>query len=172
MYYYKQATMKVNDKQYSYVRITSLIVVVIILITTEILLLVSLLSSFDLLLLISFLFVFILLSYIVYIVPVSLELNRSSLIIKNIIGKVRIEYKDIIEIASYYPDKTGFMIVGSGGLFGHIGLYYNRLLGKYKSYVDDYDQAFYIITCNKKYLLSCENREVVIFTIKGYMNTI
>lgn len=171
MYYYKQATMKVNDKQYSYVRITSLIVVVI-LISTEILLLVYLLSSFNLLSSIFFLFVSILLFYIVCIVPVSLDLNRNSLIINNIIGKVRIEYKDIIEITSYHPDKTEFMIVGSGGLFGHIGLYYNRLLGKYKSYVDDYNQAFYIITDNKKYLLSCENRDIVIFTIKRYMNKI
>ncbi|MBQ7042781.1 MAG: hypothetical protein IJN66_08775 [Muribaculaceae bacterium] len=57
---------------------------------------------------------------------------------------------------------------GSGGVLGYTGNFYNKAIGKYISYVGNYDQTFLLtLKTGKRYLLSCQNPEEFVKTIKA-----
>jgi hypothetical protein len=101
--------------------------------------------------------------------PSSIEMNIHELILHKRKGKLRIAYDQITDASNYKPDKSEIRYFGSGGVFGFIGKFSNATIGTYQSYVGNYEQAFLIRTkTNKKYVLSCENRELVINTLKTH----
>jgi hypothetical protein len=161
----KQDT-KLTVKWSKFVKGLTLIVGIVIA-ATELFLFTRLLASFDPIPVLLFLLLLGVVCYCITIAPVSIILNDSDLTLKKIIGNIKINYKDITEAGIYVPEGIDVRIVGSGGFGGYTGLFYNKTLGKYQSYVGDYDQAFFIITKNnKKYVFSCEDRELVLQTIR------
>ena len=99
--------------------------------------------------------------------PMSIALSDDALILYRGIGKKKFNYSDIATIDTYISDGTVVRICGIGGVFGFIGRYYTKKIGHYFSYVGDYSQAFYLRLKNgKKYLFSCEDRDLIVFLVK------
>lgn len=57
---------------------------------------------------------------------------------------------------------------GMGGVFSYTGLYSNRKIGKYESYIANFNEAF-LITLNtgKKYAISCRNYMDMIIALQN-----
>lgn len=105
--------------------------------------------------------------YAAYLSPMSIELNDTEMVLHKLIGSLHIPFDKITEIEPFETDGTEVRLCGSGGFLGYTGLFYNKKLGRYHSYVGWYKQAFLVCTeNNKKYVFSCENRELIISTIK------
>ena len=99
--------------------------------------------------------------------PMSITLSESALILNRGIGKKKFNYSDIAAVDTYISDGPVVRVCGIGGVFGFIGRYYTKKIGHYFSYVGDYSQTFYLRLKNgKKYLLSCENRDLIVFLVK------
>ncbi|MDR0506242.1 MAG: hypothetical protein LBH32_05445 [Dysgonamonadaceae bacterium] len=98
--------------------------------------------------------------------PAFIELNETGVLLHKLSRKL-IRYEQIENVDCYKPDKSEIRFWGSGGFFGFIGKFSNAKIGFYQSYTGDYSQAFLIQTKdNKKYVCSCENRDLLINTIK------
>ena len=99
--------------------------------------------------------------------PVSIVLQEDKLILKKILGNNTIRYTDISDIERYNLRTTDIRLLGSGGFFGFVGIFYSNNLGRYLSYVGDTGQAFLIKVKNgKKYVFSCEDPDLVIKKVK------
>lgn len=90
--------------------------------------------------------------------PVCIEITEDDLRVKRVIGTVIIHRKDIIAI-NPYSSRFAIRKFGSGGLFGYLGWFYNGEVGNYFSYATDENNQILIITKNRKFMISCENRE-------------
>lgn len=102
--------------------------------------------------------------------PLSITLNDSQIVLKKVLGKITINYSQISSVRSYIPESGDIRVFGSGGFGGYVGVFSNREIGRYFSYVGDTKQAFLIRTkSGKNYVFSCENVEFVIETIKKYL---
>ncbi len=105
--------------------------------------------------------------YFVHKSPVSVEYNESQLIINMLAGQKVINLNDICESGIFKPDRTELRLWGSGGFCGFTGYFRNTKIGKYESFVGDYNQAFYLKTKDNKYfVLSCEGRDALLMKIK------
>lgn len=103
--------------------------------------------------------------------PVRIQIVGQQLILKKIVGNVTINISDIREIGVFVPDSIELRLFGSGGLYGYIGIFRNSKLGNYRSYVGNYSQSFYVVlNNNRKYVLSCRDREEVIASVQQKMN--
>jgi hypothetical protein len=102
--------------------------------------------------------------------PSSIEMNETGIALHKLRGRLVIDYDRITDIAYYKPDCSEIRLFGSGGFFGYIGTFKNATTGRYQAYVGDYSDSFLIKTKeNKNYVLSCENRDLVINTIKMHI---
>jgi hypothetical protein len=98
--------------------------------------------------------------------PLSMSLNQSELVLKKVIGKIRIPYHQIVTIEPF-KFTNDIRIFGSGGFCGYIGIFSNSEKGRYFSCIGKVKQSFFIVTkSGKKYAFSCENAPFVIETIK------
>jgi hypothetical protein len=99
-------------------------------------------------------------------------MNETAIVLHKRIGRIFINYDKIIDIKYYYPDSSETRLFGSGGFCGYIGKFKNAAIGTYQSFVGDYSNSFLIKTKeNKNYVLSCENRDVVINIIKAFIKS-
>ena len=108
------------------------------------------------------LFFLVILAYMasLYFMPISLLLTSDKLVIRCLIHRVHIPLSNIaiIETAQKYKDFTDIRVFGIGGLWGYIGLFRNKGVGKYFAYVGNPQQAFYIrLKSGRNYLVSCDN---------------
>jgi len=111
--------------------------------------------------LISFALLFILLT------PLYIQLDDDYFVLKKLIGKKIISFENIANIDVFKTNRD-IQMFGSGGYGGYLGIFSNAQIGKYSAYVGDFSQAFLIQLKNgKKYVFSCENRDLVIETIKN-----
>lgn len=100
--------------------------------------------------------------------PKCIILTDSQLIIKKHMGERVLNIDDILEIKPYLPNRKDVRVIGSGGFLGYLGRYKNVNVGSYYSYVCDMNKAFFITTKqHKNIMISCEDREAVIRTIKN-----
>ncbi len=106
--------------------------------------------------------------YAAYLSPIKLIIIDDVIILKKMIGKKTFWIKDIDTINPHQLKGSNVRTCGCGGVFGYTGNYYNKEIGKYISYVGNYNQTF-LITMNtgKRYLLSCQNHEKFIEIIKA-----
>jgi hypothetical protein len=103
--------------------------------------------------------------------PLSLEISETQLTLNKIRGNLVIEFSQIAHIDVYKPNFSELRLFGSGGFFGYIGIFRNSKTGNYRAYVGDYSQSFLIQTqTGIKYVLSCENRDAIVQTIKKYIH--
>ncbi len=108
------------------------------------------------------LFFLVILAYMasLYFMPISLLLTSDKLVIRCLIHRVQIPLSNIavIETAQKYKDFTDIRVFGIGGLWGYIGLFRNKGVGKYFAYVGNPQQAFYIrLKSGRNYLVSCDS---------------
>ena len=98
--------------------------------------------------------------YAAYLSPIKIIITDDVIILRKMIGKKIFWIKDIESIKPHQLKGSNVRTCGCGGVFGYTGNYYNKGIGKYISYVGNYDQTF-LITMNtgKKYLLSCQDSE-------------
>jgi hypothetical protein len=163
------STVNFNVKWSTSVKIITLIVLVIITIS-EYYLIDSLIYLFDWISLIGACVLPLIVFYFALESLSFIEMNETGIILHKQIAKLDIPYDEIMDVKCYKPDKSEMRYFGSGGVFGFIGKFSNAKIGTYQSYVGDYTQAFLIQTRkNKKYVLSCKNRELVISIIQTHI---
>lgn len=90
--------------------------------------------------------------------PQNIEITDEALILHKARGKIAMPFNEIQEIRPY--SKSGIRLCGSGGMFGYIGLFTNKEIGRHHEYVGDFFEAFLVVMkSGKKYVMSCENRD-------------
>ncbi len=102
--------------------------------------------------------------------PKRIILSDTQLILQRNIGTIAISYSDIKYVSIYFREKKMIRIrlFGSEGLWGYMGYYYNKALGRHIAYVGDYSQAFVVtLKSGKRYLLSCHDHERIVEAIKA-----
>jgi hypothetical protein len=157
---------KLNVKWSFFVKIVTF-AVLLVLVGAEYYIIQSLIQSMDWLMLIIAIIIPGVALYFSFEAPLSIGLTESFLVLHKLNGKLIIDYDQIAYAEIYKPDISEIRLMGSGGVFGYIGKFSNATIGKYQSYVGDYAQSFLIQTKDdKKYVFSCENRDLVISTIK------
>jgi len=101
--------------------------------------------------------------------PKYIILYDNSIVLTKIFGRKEIMFDDIINIQKF-SSSGDIRVFGSGGYGGYLGIFSNAQIGKYSAYVGDFSQAFLIQLKNgKNYVFSCENRDLVIETIKKHL---
>ena len=101
-------------------------------------------------------------TYLLMIIPSAIELDNEGITIKRALGKKIIPYSAIKEVFAYNGVQEDVRYFGSNGFLGYIGIMGSTPYGKYYSYVKNPHQQVFVLTRNKNYLLSCENRELFI----------
>lgn len=113
-----------------------------------------------------FLFILFTITSFIVRVPLHIILYENGILLKRIVGKVIFPYNEIVFIERF-TSIANVKLYGSGGFMGYLGVYSNRDFGIYQSYVENPQDAFIIITRNKrKTVLSCPNSTLIINTIK------
>jgi len=141
-----------------------------IIIASELFLLFELLLTFRWTLCIIFLLILLVMCYCIAIAPVYIVAGDTGIELRRVIGKVSIDYSDISEISRYISDGSELRLFGSGGLFGFVGTFHSKTLGRYKSYVGSYKQSFYVTThSGKTYLFSCKDCDAFIEKVRERM---
>ena len=108
------------------------------------------------------------LGYAAYLSPVYLIVTDDIIMLKKLIGKKVFWINDIETIELHKLTGSNVRTCGCGGVLGYTGNYYNKAIGKYISYVGNYDQTFLItLKTGKRYLLSCQDPEELVKTIKA-----
>lgn len=100
--------------------------------------------------------------YLLMIIPSAIELDNEGITIKRVLGKKSIPYSVIKEVFAYNGVQEDVRYFGSNGFLGYIGIMGSTPYGKYYSYVKNPQQQVLVLTQNKNYLLSCENRDIFI----------
>lgn len=109
--------------------------------------------------------------YTLSIIPSSIQLGEKEIIIQRTFGKKCIPYSIIKDAFIYNEVQGDVRYCGSNGFLGYMGIMGSTLYGKYYSYVKNPQQQVFILTKNKNYLISCENRETFIKELHTRMVT-
>lgn len=101
----------------------------------------------------------------------SVEFRDNMLILHTLCGAKNISINHITEINHKTPIAKDIRLFAIGGLFGYIGIFRGNDCGKYKAYVNNSTNAFYVKTKDGKcYVASCDNSETLIAAIKEYIH--
>ncbi len=93
--------------------------------------------------------------------PLRIEMTDSELVLHKIVGKLSIPYDQIEIIASYNLNVAHSIPVY--GYAGYTGLFRNEEVGRFKAYIGDYRETFFIRTRKgKNYVWSCINHKELI----------
>ena len=126
----------------------------------------SLLNHFNWFELLLSVFLFAIILYFFLESPRYIALTDSHLVLKKVFGSLVINLDEIEDIRPYSASSFNYRLLGSGGLFGFIGVFQNKEVGKYRAYIGDYKQAFVVETKNNKnFVLSCKDRNEIINAI-------
>jgi hypothetical protein len=102
--------------------------------------------------------------------PRGYSLAGRSILVQRLAGPARIDLSDVREARKATPDDfRGCMrLGGSGGLFGYYGLFSTAKLGRCTWYVTDRSNCIVVITSAKTVLVSPDNPEGFLDTIRTY----
>ena len=93
--------------------------------------------------------------------PLRIEMTDSELVLHKVVGKLSIPYDQIEIIASYNLNMAHSISVY--GNAGYTGLFRNEEVGRFKAYIGDYRETFFIRTRKgKNYVWSCINHKELI----------
>ena len=84
-------------------------------------------------------------------------LTKENLIIKKMLGKVIIPRCNILQVQHKKSLMFDVRLWGISGLFGHIGVFWNKSIGKYTAFVKDGSSMLEIKTEGKCYVVSCDD---------------
>lgn len=94
-----------------------------------------------------------------------LIITDTHLILKKNLSKVVIDFEDIESVVKLeYADIP--MVIGSKGVFGFLG----KTMDGSTSYVKNRKKMVHIITADKKYLISCDERDAFVEKLKQKTN--
>lgn len=115
-------------------------------------------------------FLFILLGRFALMQPVSLQLTDDTLTIVRLYGKVEIPRHEIVEV---YRKKRAWLdmkVLGDGGWFGYIGVFWNKQEGIHRNYIKNLSKAVVVRTNKGYYIVSCEHPGDLIHELKKGMH--
>lgn len=106
--------------------------------------------------------------YCIYLTPLKLILDDSHITIKKVIGCDTINTEEIVSVEEMPASlvKNSIRVVGSGGLFGYLGMFKNSIIGKYRMYATEIDNLVMIRTAKDIIVVSCRSREEFISEVK------
>lgn len=110
--------------------------------------------------------VLICLLYVASYSPVRIELSDNALVIHRALGTTRIPIDQISACSRYFPTFLT-KICGSGGFCGSLGWYRTTETGAFVSYVTDWNKAVIINTCSRKYMVSCDAPDKLVYDLEG-----
>lgn len=93
-------------------------------------------------------------------------LTRENVIIKKMVGKIVIPRCDIVQVQHKKSLGADIRLWGISGLFGHIGWFWSKGVGRYLAFVKDGNSMLEIKTERKCYVVSCDDYEEVIKLLK------
>ena len=103
--------------------------------------------------------------------PKRVMLTDDAIVLYKVRGRLVLPFGGIKSIREY-PSLKGVRLCGSGGLYGFIGYFYDKEIGRHLRYVGNHDEAFLIeLKSGKKYVLSCENSGRVIEFVRDKLRT-
>lgn len=90
--------------------------------------------------------------------PMSIEATDTDIEINMSLRHRNIPLKEIRDVKPYIPGKSDRRIIGSGGLWGYWGWFYNSEFGRYFAYYGRKEECFLITLDNgRRYVLGCDN---------------
>lgn len=84
---------------------------------------------------------------------------EKEVIIRKGIGKINLPVDEIRDVRFKGNLSTDIRLLGISGLFGHVGLFWNKDSGKYIALVKDGKSTVEIRTDDKIYVISCDDYE-------------
>lgn len=96
----------------------------------------------------------------------ALYITNETVIIKKVTGRIAIHRNDIVRVYQKRSMMTDVRLCGISGLFGHIGLFYNKNIGRYYANAKDGNNLIAIVTQKKVYVISCDNANKVISVLQ------
>lgn len=102
--------------------------------------------------------------------PRGYQVSDGAIVVKRLIGDVRIPLAGLRDVRSATRDDLSgaIRLFGSGGLFGYYGLFRTANLGKSSWYVTNRSKAVIVITSNKTVVLSPDDVDGFINTVRQY----
>lgn len=82
---------------------------------------------------------------------------ENEVIIRKGVGKINLPVDEIRDVRFKGSLSTDIRLLGISGLFGHIGLFWNKNSGKYIALVKDGKSTVEIRTDDKIYVISCDD---------------
>ena len=100
--------------------------------------------------------------------PRGYAISDGSIVVKRLLGSVRIPLDDIREVRRATPDdfRGGIRLFGDGGLFGYYGLFQTSKLGKSHWYMTNRANGVVVIGRDKTYVLSPDNPDEFVAAIR------
>jgi hypothetical protein len=106
----------------------------------------------------------------VYYCPISIETGKDAFIIHRPISDKRIPYSQIASAEQFMQSGSSLQLRGSGGFMGYWGYFQDVSIGSYFGYYGKKSQCFLIkLKSGAKYVISCEDRDVMIVAINEHI---
>lgn len=86
-------------------------------------------------------------------------LTEHEVIVQKKWGRIVIPRDEIVQVESLQSLLSDIRLCGIGGLFGHMGLFWNQRLGVYHACVNNGNRMLVIKTTRKTYVVSCDERD-------------
>lgn len=105
--------------------------------------------------------------------PLYIKYNEKGITLKTIICSKFFSQDDIIDIQNITPETIAHSTrkVGSSGVGGFTGLFYNKQLGNYYQYVTKYNNLVLLTIKGKKYVFNCSDRKgLIAYSNNNYRN--
>ncbi len=101
--------------------------------------------------------------------PRRLILNDNTLTIERTVGRRQLPLEDIAEVRRVHVSVDGIVrVCGVGGLFGNIGWYYTRGIGRYFAYMGSTSNLVLItMKSGRKYMVNCVDPESLLITLRS-----
>ena len=110
--------------------------------------------------------------YIATWIPINLSANTTHIILHKLIGKITIPIGEItsVQIIDKSMISNSIRLFGSGGVFGYLGKFRNRLLGNYIMYITERKNLILIKTHKKTYIFNCKGPDSLIMFVNSKNN--
>lgn len=103
--------------------------------------------------------------------PLSISVKNGELNINRPLKIKSIPLSQIASVELYSPTMTSRRICGSGGWFGYYGWFKEPSIGKYFAYYGKASDCFLVtLKDGKKYVLGCEDRDMLLSEIQKQIN--
>lgn len=96
--------------------------------------------------------------------PIKIRITSTDIILFKLIGKKRFPYADMKDISLCDLNTSpNIRIMGSGGMMGYSGLFYNKRIGRFTAYVGSIFRTVLITMNNgRQYVVSCLNPDKLV----------